>query len=303
MTQFQKKNQIFWSIPMSAEKILENIDDMRKLFKVYGFENVRLFKGFLHGIDEKTFYLAVSLQAGQKDGLASAAKKQGLEKELKALLGFYVGISRDGDMEKNCLAEINQPRASVNLSELVENGTLKEKLESYFGKDWQFDIVDPYADRKPKLPTPEMLAFPRNVEVEMYRPVFSRPPNLKESKKDVYTNRMESVIFINAEQCQYLLSNNKIELINAFFKQHGFINIRLCAPILTYQYEKINFLVSDQRDTDYYELSRIETQLKQLLNREDINLIVENKIDDSHKHVILNNIINFTSNSIMEVKK
>ena len=147
---------------MSIEKIIENIDTMQALFKAHGFENVRLFKGF-GPLDEKTFYLTVSLQAGQKDGLAAEAKKQGLEKELKTLFGFYVGITREEDMEKDCLTEINQPRGSVNLSEVVEKTTLREKLEGYFGKDWQFDIVDPYADRKPKLPTPEMLAFPKMI--------------------------------------------------------------------------------------------------------------------------------------------
>ena len=155
---------------MSIEKIIENIEVMRTLFSTHGFENVRLFKGF-GSLDEKTFYLVVSLQADQKDGLAAEVKKQSLEKELKTLLGFYVGITREGRMEKNCLDEINQPGGSVNLSKVIEKTTLKEKLESYFSKDWQFDLVDPYADRKPKPPTPEMLAFPKMIERGTH-PVF-----------------------------------------------------------------------------------------------------------------------------------
>ena len=132
---------------MSIEKIIENIDVMQKLFKAYNFENVRLFKGFA-GIDEKTFCLSLSLQAGQNTGLAAEGKKQKLERELKEILGFYVNITFEDGMKKNYSTYIAKPNGSINLSEVIEKAALKEKLENYFSKDWQFAKTDPYEYHK-----------------------------------------------------------------------------------------------------------------------------------------------------------
>ena len=155
---------------MSIEKIVGNIDTIHGLFKEYGFENVRLFKGF-GARDEKTFYLIACLQTKGKDWFVDASKKREIETKLRELLGFYVGITYEADMEKAYLEHINRPGGSVNLSEIVEKAKLKEKLEDYFGKGWQFNILDSNADRKPKPPTSEMLAFPKMVERGTH-PVF-----------------------------------------------------------------------------------------------------------------------------------
>lgn len=157
-------------ITMSIEKIVGNIHTIQGIFKKYGFENVRLFMGF-GPLDKKTFYLTASLETKGEDWFADATKKRDVEGKLKELLGFYVHITYEMDMEKDSLADINRPKGSVNLSEVVEKATLKEKLEDYFGKYWEFDITGPYADHKPKPPTPEMLAFPKMVEKGTH-PIF-----------------------------------------------------------------------------------------------------------------------------------
>ena len=70
---------------MSIEKIVGSIDTIGRLFKKYGFENVRLFKGF-NVWDEKTFYLTAAFQTDGKDWSADIDKKEAIERRFKKLI-------------------------------------------------------------------------------------------------------------------------------------------------------------------------------------------------------------------------
>ena len=52
--------------------------------------------------------------------------------DLKNLLGCYVDIAFEKNMDKDYLKGVNEPGGSVNLSKVIEKVALQKNLESLF---------------------------------------------------------------------------------------------------------------------------------------------------------------------------
>lgn len=108
-------------------------------------------------------------------------------------------------------------------------------------------------------------------------------------------------MLISQEQSSALLAQGMIEKIHALFNKYGFTQPRLFKPQLSDQIGKINLIVKDNNDNDYYTISRVKHKLKEVLGRDDIDFLVEDNIDEDIKPIVLTHTLVFSREEIAKL--